>query len=162
MIGLDLSTEPAAPLKLEFDALAVGKGEKREVPVWFLAAPTTAVQRSAYAVARTVVPGQDEGEGETDYRARLKHKLAAYGADQLIQSHMDLSSIVSGLVTAIALTEMAKALLVSWDGFGDQDGQPLEPSPLAIEAAMRHPTIADTFQTWSDARLAEIVQEGNG
>lgn len=162
MIRLDTSGKPSGLTALELPEFAVMRDGKKIVPVIWLRQPGTATERAAHAVARSAVPGRDEGEDDAAYRARLQATLAAYGADALIDSELPLHAVVEGAVAAIALTAHAKALIAKWEHFGDAEGGEIAPSAVAIEAAMRHPRIADRFQRWVGEQLASVMQEGNG
>lgn len=162
MIRLDTSGKPAELAALELPEFAITRDGQKVVPVIWLRQPGTATERAAHAVARGAVPGRDEGEDDAAYRDRLQKTLAAYGADALIDCELPLSAVVEGAVHAIALTAHAKALIARWEHFGDSEGGEIEPSALAIEAAMRHPRIADRFQRWVGERLASVTSEGNG
>lgn len=161
MIWLDL--KPNADLhRLDLAEFATGEGEARVVPALHLRTPGTATERAAHAVARSAVPGRDEGEDDGAYRERLRITLAAYGADALIDCDLPLSAVVEGAVSAIALTAHAKALIGGWEGFGAKGAKgTIKPSPTAIEAAMRHPQIASRFQRWVNDQLAQVTTEGN-
>lgn len=160
MIRLGVSGKVSEPEWLEFPAFATGEGEGRQVPAWLLDPPTLAHERAARSIARRAVPGRDEGESDEAYLERLRETVAAWGAT-LPEGRLDLEARVSGAVSAIALTAMAEALIRDWRGFGDDEGEAIEPSSLAIQAAMRQVSIANRFEAWLSGKLAGRQAEGN-
>lgn len=146
---------------LTFPGLAEGEGEARITPGWRLALPSVASERAAWSLARRAVPGQDEGESESAYIERLSESLAAYGAI-LPEGRLDITARVEGALQAVALSAHAEALMLDWEGFGDAEGEPIEPDAVSIRAAMRMPYIANRFENWLRRKLAGISQEGNG
>jgi hypothetical protein len=146
---------------LTFPALAEGEGESRVIPSWRLALPSVASERAAWSLARRAVPGRDEGESESAYIDRLREHLTAHGAI-LPEGRLDITARVEGAMQAVALSAHAKALIIDWEGFGDAEGDPIEPDAVSICAAMRLPYIANRFENWLMRKLAGISQEGNG
>jgi hypothetical protein len=159
---LDLSPPKAGRSEtLTFPGLAEGEGESRVTPSWRLALPSVASERAAWSMARRAVPGRDEGESESAYIERLRDHLAAHGAI-LPEGRLDLTARAEGAIQAVALSAHAEALILDWEGFGDAEGEPIEPDAVSIRAAMRIPYIASRFETWLSRKLAGAVQEGNG
>lgn len=159
---LDLTPPEAGRSEtLTFPGLAEGEGESRITPSWSLVPPSVASERAAWSLARRAVPGRDEGEGESAYLKRLRDHLAAHGAI-LPEGRLDLTARVEGAIQAVALSAHAEALIIDWEGFGDAEGEPIEPDAVSIRAAMRLPYIANRFEIWLNRKLARVSQEGNG
>ncbi|WP_375549446.1 hypothetical protein ABWI01_03385 [Oceanicaulis alexandrii] len=159
---LDLTPPKAGRSEtLTFPGLAEGEGESRITPSWRLALPSVASLRAARSLAYRAVPGRDEGEGEKAYVDRLRDHLAAHGAI-LPEGRLDLMARVEGATEAVVLSAHAEALILDWDGFGDAEGEAIEPDAVSIRAAMRIPYVSGRFENWLNRKLAGISQEGNG
>lgn len=71
----------------------------------------------------------------------------------------DLSTRRIGAVVAKAI---ARRVIVEWEGVGDIDGNPIEPSPQAIDQLMNIWPIFEAFQERYVSGLFALSAEGNG
>jgi len=72
------------------------------------------------------------------------------------------SSAMDGLWNQYRAEALARYGVNRWEGVGGPDGNPLPPSPQAIEAFAAHPALAREFVRLYAQPVAEIVSEGNG
>lgn len=139
---------------------AIGKGAKRLVPSITFSRPSTASITAAQSAARRCIPGRDEDETVEDYLARLNPVLEHLGFSRL-SGKADIQDAVRGIMHELMLDQLARIHIKSWEGFGDTDKKPLEPTPEAVAQALRDKIIADRVMTaLLDSRLP-VVEEGN-
>jgi hypothetical protein len=68
-----------------------------------------------------------------------------------------------GLRDQMMLQALARHAIIEWQGVAGEDGQPLPPSPAAVDALMRdHPAIAARFEVEYLRELNAMYAEGNG
>lgn len=77
-----------------------------------------------------------------------------------------IADLPEGVATEEAALAMAKALarraILAWEGIGDADGNPLEPSPEAIDALLDIWPAFEAFQTHYVAKALLLDAEKNG
>ena len=77
-----------------------------------------------------------------------------------------IAYLPEGAATEEAALAMAKALarraLLAWEGIGDADGNPIEPSPEAIDALLDLWPAFEAFQTLYVAKALLLDAEKNG
>ena len=77
-----------------------------------------------------------------------------------------IADLPEGAATEEAALAMAKALarraILAWDGVGDADGTPIEPSPEAIDALLDLWPAFEAFQTHYVAKALLLDAEKNG
>ena len=77
-----------------------------------------------------------------------------------------IAELPEGAATEEAALAMAKALarraILAWEGIGDADGNPIEPSPEAIDALLDIWPAFEAFQTLYVAKALLLDQEKNG
>ena len=77
-----------------------------------------------------------------------------------------IADLPEGAATEEAAIAMAKALarraILAWEGIGDADGNPLDPSPEAIEALLDIWPAFEAFQTLYVAKALLLDAEKNG
>jgi hypothetical protein len=77
-----------------------------------------------------------------------------------------IADLPEGAVTEEAALAMAKALarraILDWEGIGDADGNPLDPSPEAIDALLDLWPAFEAFQTLYVAKALLLDAEKNG
>ena len=76
-----------------------------------------------------------------------------------------IADLPEGAATEEAALAMAKALarraIIGWEGIGDADGNPIEPSPEAIEALLDIWPVFEAFQTLYVAKALLLDAEKN-
>ena len=76
-----------------------------------------------------------------------------------------IADLPDGAATEEAALAMAKALarraIIGWEGIGDADGNPIEPSPEAIEALLDIWPVFEAFQTLYVAKALLLDAEKN-
>lgn len=76
-----------------------------------------------------------------------------------------IADLPEGAATEEAALAMAKALarraILAWDGIGDADGNPIDPSPKAIEALLDIWPAFEAFQTLYVAKALLLDAEKN-
>lgn len=77
-----------------------------------------------------------------------------------------IADLPGGAATEEAALAMAKALarraILAWEGIGDADGTPIEPSPEAIDALLDIWPAFEAFQTQYVAKALLLDAEKNG
>lgn len=77
-----------------------------------------------------------------------------------------IADLPEGAATEEAAVAMAKALarraILEWEGIGDTDGNPIEPSPEAIDALLDLWPAFEAFQTLYVAKALLLDAEKNG
>lgn len=69
--------------------------------------------------------------------------------------------VLAGLMSASFAVALAAVSVEAWEGVGDKDGNPVDPTPELIEQAMSIPWLADTFVATYTRPLAALSAEGN-
>lgn len=129
-------------------------------PVWLDLLPgvrvlvrpwTTAVNEAAMAAARRIVRDLADGKDLVEDR----------GGE--ITGLPDLSSPegIDGLAEALYIEQLATAAIIEWDGVGDDDGNPVEPTPEWVRILMALPDAAAAFRARYCAPLRHWAAEGN-
>lgn len=159
MIRLD-QIAGAGDLTVTFPAYAVTSEDgARLVPSMTLAPPSIATQTAAYAMARHRIPARNEGESEVEFGTRQRAML-----DELLPGFavraLDMKSAISGLAQYLVSAYHCAALIKSWEGFGNEDGE-AEPELGNILVAMRNPYVATRFNEVVDVAVGAVSDEGN-
>ena len=130
------------------------------IPSITMTRPSTATFSAAQAAARRVIPAQNEGETDKAYRERINPVIERLGFDKL-SGKAALQDAVSGIVDELLITQLARIHVIAWEGFGDHDGNPVEPTEEAVAQAMRDPVITHHVKTALYGRHFEVAAEGN-
>ena len=85
--------------------------------------------------------------------------VAARGDPAVADLPEDASMEVRALVFAKAI---ARISIMEWEGVGDAEGGPIDPSPEAIDALLELWPIFEAFQTMFVAKGLDLEQEKNG
>lgn len=130
------------------------------IPVITIDKPSTAAWRVAFEAAREVLPGRDADESESDYLVRASGELGKLNLQSLVE-RVGMKAGINGVVEALAYALLATALVRSWTGFGDADGNPVEPSAEYVVLAMKDDYIARCFETAVQRPIYAVTSEGN-
>jgi len=86
--------------------------------------------------------------------------MAAARADEVVES---LPEDTPDETRAIAFAKaIARRAVIDWTGIGDAEGEPLEPTPAAIDALLDVYPLFEAFQLGYVARGVVLDQEKNG
>ncbi|WP_417491875.1 hypothetical protein [Maricaulis sp.] len=157
-------TAAAETIDIDLPAMAeetmVDGKRARVVPVITIDKPSAVAWRAAMRSAQDIVPGRDEGEAEADYIARVEAELAKLDLQCLV-ARVGETAGIGAVLEGLAYTRLAVALVRSWTGFGDADGQPVEPNALYVTLAMKDDYIARRFEEAVRRPIYAVTSEGN-
>lgn len=97
----------------------------------------------------------------------VRVKLRPLTTALMVSAHVDpeIADLPEGAATEEAALAMARALarraILEWEGIGDADGNPIEPSPEAIDALLDLWPAFEAFQTLYVAKALLLDAEKN-
>ncbi|BBE74363.1 hypothetical protein [Oharaeibacter diazotrophicus] len=123
--------------------------------------PLVAGASVSVRVLDAVAAHQVEAEA-TDLHRRIRD-----GADVLAAIGTDLPPVCGdgsdkGLGLYLEDYVLGRLAIVAWTGIGDEDGEPVDPTPTAIAAVMRDPALAKAIRDAATAPLHATIAEGKG
>jgi hypothetical protein len=103
-----------------------------------------------------------------DMPGGVRIQCLPYSTDAMIdaQSDPEVLAVDPALSTrrvgAVVAKAIARRVIVAWEGVGDAAGEPIEPSPAAIDQLMNIWPIFEAFQAQYVSGLFALSAEGNG